>query len=82
MLDVVKTIKGVDDSTWSRFKVLAVQEHKPMGDMFKKLVEEYKKEADEFWDKVLNGPRLLTDKEAKDLLKTVSDIRKEKGWRI
>ncbi|MBI2208823.1 hypothetical protein HYU50_04990 [Candidatus Woesearchaeota archaeon] len=77
----VKTIKGVDEETWSEFKSLAAKDKVNMGSLFEKMVVEYKKKSNEFWDDVLKGPKIITDGEAKAMGEAVKKIRKEHGFR-
>jgi len=46
------------------------------------MVKKYSKKSNDFWKKILSGKRILSDKEAEDMLKIVSEIRKEYGFRI
>ena len=34
------------------------------------------------WDEILKGEKIISDKEAEDMLKIVKKLRKEKGFRI
>ena len=77
----VKTIKGVDEEAWSEFKSLAAKDKVKMGRLFEKMVVEYKKKSNEFWDGILKGPRIISDAEAKIMEETVKKIRKEYGFR-
>lgn len=78
----IKTIKGVDDETWSEFKSLAAKDKTKMGKFFEKMVVEYKKKSDGFWDDILKGPKIISDKEAKIMENAVQGVRKEHGFRI
>ena len=77
----VKTIKGIDEEVWSEFKSLAAKDSVKMGKLFEKMVVEYKKRSVSFWDDVLNGPKIITDKEAKAIEESLKKIRKEYGFR-
>ena len=72
----LKTIKGVDEQTWHKFKILAAQEKKSSAAMFQKIVDMYCKDADKFWDSFLNCGKILTDEEAEMILETSRSIRK------
>jgi len=78
----IKTIKGIDEETWKKFKVLAVENDLKMSILLKMMVNEFKKNSIDFWNKTLNRDRNLDDSEAKDMLKISLDVRKEKGFRI
>lgn len=78
----VKTIKNIDDDTWASFKGLAAKNKLKAGQMFKVMVNEYAKKSSGFWNKVLNHKPILTAKEANQLERATSEMRKEKGWRI
>ena len=77
----VKTIKGVDEETWSEFKSLAAKDKVKMGRLFEKMVVEYKKKSNEFWSDILKGPRIISDGEAKIMEEAAKKIRKEYGFR-
>ena len=78
----VKTMKGVDDATWARFKSMAAQNNMKAGQMFKLMVEEHTKKSERLWEKILNHKSILTKKEADLFEQTVKAMRKENGWRI
>ena len=54
---------------------------KKMGKLFEKMVGEYREKSEEFWDDVLKGEKILSDKEAKSMLDTVTKLRKDMGFR-
>jgi len=81
-MEKVKTIRNVDEETWIELKTLAVQHRLALGILLKKMIDSYKKNTRETWDKILNSGKILTDKEAEDLEKITRSMRKEKGWRI
>jgi len=78
----IKSIKGIDDRTWFEFKALAAKKRLPMGKMLSVIVEEYKKNSDKFWDEILNGEKILSDREARDMNNILKKVRKERGFRI
>jgi len=78
----VKTIKGIDEETWRNFKVLAVENNLKMSLLLKMMINEFRKKSNEFWDKILKGERNLSDDEAEEIMKIVSESRKERGFRI
>lgn len=76
-----KTIKGVDDEIWYKFRSLAVKNRIGMGKLLGELINEYEPKSKEFWKEVLEGEKILTDKEATELLNEVTRSRKEHGFR-
>jgi len=79
---MLKTIKSVDDGTWNRFKGLAARKGTTMGSLLKSMVDEYERKSDDFWNVILHGEKILSDKEADDIKRIVAGLRKEKGFRI
>ncbi|MBI2106345.1 hypothetical protein HYT56_05935 [Candidatus Woesearchaeota archaeon] len=77
----LKTIKGINEESWAEFKSIAAKNKTKMGALFEKMLEEYKKKSEESWKKILNGKKMLTDKEADDILKIIEKTRKEYGFR-
>lgn len=78
----VKTIKGVNDNTWSRFKAMAAENSKSMGEFFEDVVTSYtKKKEKNFWKDILTVREPLTKYEAEELRKTTKKLRKELGFR-
>ena len=80
-MEDVRTIKGIDRELWLKFKELAAKKGMNMGALFKEMVKEYEKKADDFWDKILHGEKTLSDNEAKEMNDLVDKMRKEKGFR-
>lgn len=76
----VKTIKDVGDETWAEFKVLAAQNKVKLGTLLKTLIEEYKRKST-FWKEILEGDKILSHKEARELEKVIHAVRKEYGFR-
>ncbi len=72
-------MKGVTEETWREFRSLAAKNKLKTGEFFEKLIYSYNKESARFWNDVLSGKKILTDKEAEDILKETKRIRKEKG---
>jgi hypothetical protein len=75
----VKTIKGIDEETWTRFKVLAAKKRLTMGKLLSDMVVSYSKHSDDTWDKILYSGKIISDKEAEDIHKITKKIRKE-SW--
>ena len=78
----VKTIKGVSEERWMEFKSLAAKKRVPLGSLFEIMLEDYFKNADSFWEKVLNGKKILSEKEAEELKKDTKKLRRDSGFRI
>jgi len=79
-MESIKTIKGIDDNTWNRFKGIAAKNGLKIPDMFRAMLNEYEKSTD-FWNKILNSERVISEIEASALLKNNERIRNEKGYR-
>lgn len=75
----VKTIKGIDEETWMKFKVLAAAKRVTMGKLLTTMVKEYEKYANDVWDKILNSGKILSEKEAEEMHTITRKIRKE-NW--
>ena len=78
----VKTIKGVDDETWSEFKSLAAKEKVNLGVFLKNILKEYEKSRAPFWKRIFEGEKILSEKEADDIENLIKTKRKESGFRI
>jgi len=76
----VKTIKGVDDETWARFKMLAAKKNLPMGKLLISMIKNYEKNSDEVWNKILNSGKIISDKEAEKMEKETKRLRKSGKW--
>lgn len=75
-------MKGVEDEAWAEFKSLAAKNNLKAGQFFEKLVHFYKENTTAFWDTILSGRKIISDKEAAEMQKMVRELRKEKGFRI
>ncbi len=80
-MKTIRTIKGIDDATWARFKNYAAQSKVTMGELFKIMIEEQKRHSDDFWNKIFAGKKILNDEEARELGNVLRKIRKEQGFR-
>ncbi|MBU3923596.1 MAG: hypothetical protein KJ592_01650 [Nanoarchaeota archaeon] len=78
----IKSIKGIDSQTWNTFKATAIKNNIRMSMLLKLMLSEFNKNSKTFWDNILNDDENLTEKEANDIEKITSNIRKEKGFRI
>ncbi|MBS3051078.1 MAG: hypothetical protein J4400_02930 [Candidatus Aenigmarchaeota archaeon] len=76
-----RTIKDVDDETWRKLKMLSAGHDATMGKILKKITNDYEERSRNFWDKILNGEKILSDKEADEMESFVKKLRKEKGFR-
>ena len=79
---MLKTIKSVDSETWARFKSLAAKQGKTMGEFFKQLIDHNEEDSKDFWGVVLNCEKILSDKDACEMKKSSSELRKEYGFRL
>ncbi len=78
----VKTIKGIDEETWSEFKSLAAKDNLNLGIFLKNMIKEYEKTSSNFWKNILKGEKILSDKEANDIENSIKLERKEYGFRL
>tara|TARA_Y100000034_G_C6529719_1_gene228212 strand:+ start:223 stop:465 length:243 start_codon:yes stop_codon:yes gene_type:complete len=78
----LKTIKGINENSWAEFKSLAAKNKIKMGLLFERMLEDYKKKSEESWNLILSGKKILSDKEAENMKKTIEESRREYGFRI
>jgi len=52
-----------------------------MGKIIKKITDDYEERNRRFWDDILHGEKILSDKEADEMESFVKKLRKEKGFR-
>ncbi|KHO48353.1 MAG: hypothetical protein QT00_C0001G0371 [archaeon GW2011_AR5] len=76
-----KTIKDVDEETWRKLKMLSAEHDATMGKIIKKITDDYEERNRRFWDDILHGEKILSDKEADEMESFVKKLRKEKGFR-
>ena len=76
-----KTIKDVNEKTWRKLRILSAEYDIPMGKLIEKITEDYEARNKEFWNSILKGEKLLSDKEAEEMLAVVRGLRKECGFR-
>lgn len=76
-----KTIKDVNEKTWRTLRMLSAEQNVKMGKLIEKMAEVYEKRSKEFWKAILEGEKILTDKEAEELKSVVKNLRKEYGFR-
>ena len=77
----VRTIKGVDKEIWQEFKDMAEKNNLKLGSFFKMIVKEHKNESKKFWENLLEGEKIFSDKEARDMKEIVKKVRNEYGFR-
>jgi len=78
----VKTIKDVEERTWSKFKSLAARNNMKLGAFFEIVIDDYDSHCKKFWNEVLNMGKMISDKEAEERIKILKESRKEYGFRI
>lgn len=78
---MTRTIKGVSYEKWTKLKNLATKEGVSMGNMLENMIDEYSKNADNMWKKILSGEKIISDSDARELLSFVKEFRKERGFR-
>lgn len=79
-MDSTKTIKGVDEESWTGFKSLAAKNNMKMGEMFKTMVNGWEKKS-KSWEKLFSFEKILTDEEAEEMLNISKRLRSESGYR-
>ncbi len=78
----IRSIKGVGEEKWMEFKSLAAKKKVSLGELFGIMLSDYSKRSELVWNRILSGEKILSDSEALELEKTITKIRKEKGFRI
>jgi len=76
-----KCIKNVDEETWREFKTLAAKNNLKMAVLLRIMIKEFEKNNKKFWNEVLDGEKLMSDKEADEMIKITKEFRKERGFR-
>ncbi len=77
----LKTIKGVREEKWAEFKGMAARNRVTMGKLLEGMIDAYSKYAEEGWKRILHGEKNLSDKEAEEMRKMVSELRKDVWFR-
>ncbi|MBS3072323.1 hypothetical protein J4477_00635 [Candidatus Pacearchaeota archaeon] len=77
----IKTIKNVNEETWREFIVIVAKNNVKMSALLKMMVKEFEKNNKNFWNEILNGEKLMTDREAEEMKRITVNIIKEKGFR-
>ena len=52
-----------------------------MGVLLKKMVKEHETNSSQFWNNILEGDKILSDEEAKELQSHIKSLRKNHGFR-
>jgi len=73
----VKTIKDVDEETWREFKAIAAKNNVRMSSLLRIMIKEFEKNSKNFWNEILNGEKLMNDKEAEEMKILTIRLRKE-----
>ena len=76
-----KTVKNVDEKTWRKLRMMSAEYDIRIGELIERMTEDYEKRSRDFWKTILEGEKILTDKEAEELKSVVTALRKEKGFR-
>ena len=79
-MESTKTIKGMDEETWFKFKSLASENNLKMPEMFKVIVDDWRRSST-FWERILNYEKTISEEDAKVLLRKSKDLRAESGFR-
>lgn len=77
----IRSIKDVDERTWREFKSLAVKNNLKMALLLKIMINEFGKQSDDFWNKILKSEKNLSDEEADDMFNILEESRNEIGFR-
>ena len=78
---VTKTIKDVDERTWKKLKGISADFNMPIGRVLDKMVDEYANSGKEFWKGIFEHKSVLSEKDEKEMLAAVRELRKECGFR-
>ncbi len=79
-MESTRTIKNVDEETWNELKMMSKKNKMNMGKTMRLIINDYKNKNN-FWDKILNNKKILSESEANAIMKSVKESRKEKGFR-
>ena len=77
-------IKNIDEENWYFLKVHAAKEKTTIGEIFNRIISEYKEKEGEnvtrAWEKIFSRKPLLTADEAKKMHKSIKCFREEYGF--
>ena len=76
-----RTVKDVNEKTWRKLRMLSSEYGMPMGKLIEKITEDYEARNRDFWNSILKGEKILSDKEAEEMIALVRNLRKEHGFR-
>jgi hypothetical protein len=79
---VTKTVRGISPEAWAKLKSLAARKSTKIGRLIEEMIRYYDARADEVWDMVLSGKKLLSDKEAEDMEKAIKYHKKERWFNV
>jgi len=79
-MEPVRTIKNVDGETWNELKMISKRNKMNIGKTIRLMIHDYRNKNN-FWNKVLNHKRILSDAEAESITEIIKESRKEKGFR-
>jgi len=77
----IKCIKDVDEETWRNFRALAIKNKIKMSILLKIMIDEFEKNNKKFWEEILYGEKLMSDKDAEEMSKITKKMRKERIFR-
>ncbi|HLC56775.1 MAG TPA: hypothetical protein VJJ23_06060 [Candidatus Nanoarchaeia archaeon] len=77
----LRTIRNIDEATWTELKSLAVRNKVPIGVIIERVVKSYRKNSEDNWPKILKYGKIISDKEAYEMHDFVKKLRKEPGFR-
>tara|TARA_Y100000310_G_C20328989_1_gene644353 strand:+ start:266 stop:511 length:246 start_codon:yes stop_codon:yes gene_type:complete len=80
-MEHVKTLKGVNDRTWKKFKHIAARNKVNMGALFEKMVSTFDEREEAAWNAILETEPIFTTKEAETAKKEILAMRREWGFR-
>lgn len=76
-----RTVKDVNEKTWRKLRLMSAEYDMRIGELIEKMTEDYEKSSRDFWKTILEGEKILTEKEAEELKSVVTALRKETGFR-
>lgn len=75
-----RTIKGIREEKWRKLKEIAARRRVSMGEAVENMIDNYEERNETFWDEILSGEAIISEKESEELRKSAEKIRK--GWRM
>ena len=74
-------IKNLDEENWHFLKVEAAKERITIGELFNRIIEEYKnietERSAKVWQKIFSRKPILSKEEVKEMQKNIGSFRKE-----